>query len=217
MNRFPRAGLFLVAVLLLAGAVPLVKTLLGDPPPPLPDDVLSRTVELVYARPFVLDQPYTHFFRAEQPAVASGYVLVIAADPAVIHPRQTYEPVLYVGDETAERVNFGHESGHVIAFVPAGLDADGQVDLDLASTPIYFGEPALPEQVTREQARAQLERAVERGIRAQPLANVLGRTEGVLRFADDGDLRLWASDLIERYSPQEVDLVSGLRAPRVGR
>jgi hypothetical protein len=38
-----------------------------------------------------------------------------------------------------------------------------------------------------------------------------------VRFHDEADVRVWAADLIEAWSPTEVDLVSGLRAPRVGR
>ena len=87
--------------------------------------------EVVYARSFELDQGYKFEWRKEQPLVKKGVILVLKVDPDLVYPRQIAEPVLYVGDQTAERVNIGYKSGHVVAIVP------GEVDLNKAM--IWFG------------------------------------------------------------------------------
>ncbi|HKX45338.1 MAG TPA: hypothetical protein VJP77_01345, partial [Planctomycetota bacterium] len=124
--------------------------------PQLPAVPQAVAVELVEAHAFTLDQPTTHWMRAEQPQYATGHVLVLRTDPELLVPRQTLENVLYVGAETVERVNLGHESGFLVAIVPG--------EVDLAAAPIFFGEPALPEQVTAAEAARQLGLARERGV-----------------------------------------------------
>jgi len=169
-------------------------------------------VELLEAVPFALDAPFVHEWRAEKPAVSAGYLLVLEVAPELARPRQTYEAVLYVGDQTAERCNYPEESGILVALVPAPL-VDGRVDLDLARTPIWFGALELPERVDAPRIareRAQALRAgigpVRRGARfvAAPAAPVFARDRGELEAT-------YLADLIERWSPEESDLVSGLR------
>ncbi|HED64322.1 MAG TPA: hypothetical protein ENJ09_02085, partial [Planctomycetes bacterium] len=48
---------------------------------PLPAVTALEPIELVDALPFVLDEPFPHFWRAEEPSVTSGYLLVLHADP----------------------------------------------------------------------------------------------------------------------------------------
>src|SRR5262245_19930691 len=91
---------------------------------------------LVLARPFTLAETYVDSWRLEQPSVRSGWLLVLEVDPRYVEPHQAAMPVLLVGDETAECVNFGFDSGKVIAIVPS---------LDLAASPVWFGAPELPE------------------------------------------------------------------------
>src|SRR5262245_44746453 len=204
-----------LVLLLAAGVGALVRALPGEPAP-LPVTPAGG-VDLLYARPFTLEVPFTHTWRAEQPSFAAGVVLVLSVDPDLVHPRQSAEPILYVGDQTAERVNLGNESGHVVAIVPAPLDASGAVGLDLSRAPIYFGAPGLPEQVTAAKASAELAAAVQRGIAApsaQTLANV---TQPQVRFTDDWELHAWCSDLIQTWSPQETDLIATLRVQPLGR
>ena len=200
-------------VLLLAAGVTALVSSLPDDPPALPVVTPVGGVELIYARPFTVDVPFTHTWRAEQPSVSAGWVLVLAVDPELVHPRQSAEPILYVGDQTAERVNLGNESGHVVAIVPAtatGLQ-------DLSRTPIFFGAPGLPEQVDSAKAASELAAAQQRGIAAPAAGLVSTVTESPVHFTDSWDLHAWCSDLIETWSPTETDLVAGLRVVPLGR
>jgi hypothetical protein len=214
MNRKPKP--ILSCAVLLALAVPAIGQVPGDPPPPLPETTPVGGVELVLARPFTLQTPYEHEWRAERPEVAGGLLLVLKVDPAMVWPRQVAEPVLFVGGQTAERVNLGHRSGHVIAIVPAPVDARGRVTLDLSEAPIFFGAPALPEQIDAEAASAELAAAREAGLQPPSEKAVEAALTSQVRFPGRDELTLYASDLIESWSPDEKDLVAGLRAPRPG-
>lgn len=132
--------------------------------------VNSAAVELLEAYPFVLDEPYVHEWRAEKPLVSSGYLLVLRVDAEVARPRDTYEPVLYVGAETAERCagnDAPQEGERLVVLVPAPLDADGRVQLDLERVPIWFGGHELPERV--DAARIQRELAAARAAGVGPV------------------------------------------------
>ena len=187
---------------------------LNSGPPPqtgpaeLPADPHSVPVEVVEAHPFRLLTPATHLYRAEQPTFDSGLLLVLGvADTSLLTPRQTLDPVLYVGDETAERINTGHESGNLVVVVPnATLES-------LAESPVYFGTPEMPERVTKTAAQAELSAALAKGIRPSPNVAKAGREEIVLD--DHQHLYVHSSVLIEAYSPSEQDLVRSMRAPRV--
>ena len=204
----------LLLLLLGAGVAAFVRSAPADPPP-LPAVTPVGDVTLLHAQPFTLDVPFTHVWRKEQPQFSAGWLLVLSVDPDLVHPRQSAEPILFVGDQTAERVNFGDESGHVVAIVPSATDSAGNVLFDLAKAPMYFGAPGLPEQVDSARVAAELFAAKTRGI-APPSRTVLEATvQKAVRFHDDYELQLYCSDLVEHYSPQEVDLVSGLRAPRI--
>lgn len=208
-----------VALALLAGGVTAVSSLVvRDGPPPLPANGLDAVVDVVHARPFVTDEPFTHWWRAEQPSFDAGVLLVLeVSDRSLIHPRQVSEPVLFVGNQTAERLNSGHESGYLVALVPAPRDAGGMVDLDLSTLPIFFDLPALPESIDAVAAEAALARALDVGIAPADAASLAAVTAEQVRFRDLGDVHVHAADLIENWSPLEVDLVSGLRAPRLPR
>jgi len=207
-----------LAVLALGGGVLALRQVLRDDgPPPLPAVTPVGGVTLIEARPFTLQVPYIHDWRAERPQVSAGVLLVLGVDPDLVHPRQGLEPVLYVGDQTAERVNAGHESGHVIAIVPAPVDAQGHVALDLATAPIYFGAPALPEQVDAATVAKERAAAQARGIAPPTAEQVATALQPQVPFHDAYDVRVFAADLIEAWSPTEVDLVAGIRAPLVGK
>lgn len=208
---------FVLAAALAAALTTWVVARIGDDGqhvmPPLPADAAAAPVTLVEAWPFTLAEGTTHWWRAEQPSYAAGHLLVLAVDRDAVHPRQALEPVLFVGAETAERVNLGSESGYVVAIVPG--PADGSA-LDLASAPIFFGDAALPEELDLAACAAQLDAARALGVAAPPAAAVAAALRETVAFDDAYDLHYFASTLIERYSPVERDLISGLRAPRVG-
>lgn len=200
IKQLTLAGLLATMTVLIAsaGAPPLPTT-----PAPV-DDIL-------YVQPFTLDKAYASTWRAEQPKVTSGLLLVLKVNPDLVYPRQTAEPVLYVGDQTAERVNVGYVSGHVVAIVP------GEVDLEKALA--WFGAPDLPERVTAQTIRQQTQRAVAANIKPLAAENVRkavtagGKT---LKLADYDALRRAAAELIKTYAPDESDLANSIQAPRVG-
>jgi len=145
------ARIFAVLLLLASAAVAA--------PPPIPDTP-APVIDLVYARPFSLTEGFEFRWSAERPVVTRGVILVLDVDPALIYPRQVAEPVLYVGDRTAQRVSRGYPAGRVLAIVPG--------DVDLAGTPIFFGTPELPERIDAATARGEREQAVAAGIRPLP-------------------------------------------------
>jgi len=191
----------------------------------------AEAFTLLYARPFLLEQPYTHTWREEAPQVRSGYVLVLQAELERIRPRQTLEPVLYAGAQTAERINAPRAApgsasgvpgalGQLVVLVPAPLDAQGRVAFDPWKTPIFLGTPAFPEEVDAARVRLELARARRLGLgpprrpKATAAARALARSPAPLRLPDRDALELELANLIERYSPAEVDLVRGMRVPR---
>ena len=168
---------------------------------------------LIYARPFTLEKGYNFEWRAEKPQVTEGYILVLKVNPDLVYARQCAEPVLYVGNQTAERVNVGYESGHVIAIVPGKIK-----DMDLSKTPIWFGTPELPERCTAQTIATEKNLAKKAGIKPPTEAEVAtAKKEGgkePLKVKDRYELRRSMADLITRYAPDETDLANGLRVPR---
>ncbi len=165
---------------------------------------------ILLAQPFTLDEPYEFAWQAEHPMVSSGMILVLEVNPDLVLPRQTLEPVLYVGNSTAERVNNGYPSGKVVAIVPGTVN--------LASAPIWFGEPALPEQVTSAMVGSQLTMATEAGIRpftSETAGMALQAGGNEFKAANYDALRRHAADLILQYAGGEEDLAVGIQAPHV--
>jgi hypothetical protein len=165
---------------------------------------------IVSVQPFVVEKPWTHVWRAEQPSYDAGYLVVLEVDSALVEPKQTEEPVLYAGDETVERINHGFESGRVVAIIPSPRGKDGAPSLDLARTPIWFGAPMLPERVDAAMVRSQRDDAARRGVAAlaPPPASEL------LSLASRDDLDGFAGVLVLEHSAAEQDLGNGLLVPR---
>src|SRR6266851_3076870 len=173
--------------------------------------------DLVFAESFKLDKSYPHTWRKEQPQVSSGYVLVLAVDPEFVRPKQVAEPVLYVGNQTAERINAADVSGRLVVIVPSALNARGEVDLDLNSVPIWFGTAELPERIDAAQLNAELSAALRKGVR--PLAQE--RVQGALRrggkslhLPNRQALGQKIAALLQEYSPNETDLIRGLKVTK---
>lgn len=176
--------------------------------PPLPSDAL----EILEARPFVLDRPYAHEWRAEAPLVNAGYALVLRVPEELARPRATFEPVLFAGQETVERVNAPRVGQHLVVIVPAPERA-GRVQLDLARTPLWFGSLELPERLDAARIAAEARAAEARGVgpaRQGPRVRPLGPDE-TLRLPDRRALDAYLADWVELYSPEESDLVRQLR------
>jgi hypothetical protein len=208
-----------LAALLLAGGVAFAVTSSpaddDSPLPALPAGAVVAPASVVSATPFVLIEPSVHFWSAEQPAFDAGLVLVLRVeDTDLLVRRQTAEPVLYVGEIPAERVNGGAGSGHVIAIVPSARTASGGVALAGTEAPVFLGDPALPEEVDLAAARSQVDQARAAGVTPSTLG-----AEGAepLTFPDHRELLAWTSNLVASHAPDEQDLVSGLLAPRLTR
>ena len=166
--------------------------------------------DIVYARPFTLEQGYKFEWRKDGQVFTEGTILILKVNPDLVFPRQIAEPVLYVGDTTAERVNSGNGSGHVVAIVP------GKVDLKKA--PIWFGTPDLPERVDAATIKAERAAAEKAGIKPFAKEQVAaaqsagGKTR--LTVADRYELRRDAAHLILEYAADETELAEGLLVPR---
>ncbi|MFH0982057.1 MAG: hypothetical protein V2A79_11005 [Planctomycetota bacterium] len=178
----------------------------GAPPIPATPAAID---DVVYSRAFTLEKGYDFDWCKERPLVTSGTILVLKVNPDLVIPRQVAEPVLYVGNQTAQRVNFGNESGHVIAIVPG--------DVDLSKSPIWFGTPELPERVDAAATEAERAKADAAGIKppaAAKIAVAVARGGERLNVADMSELlRSEISDLILQYSPQEKHLAEDFNTP----
>jgi len=175
----------------------------------VPGTLALEPVQLLHAQPFTLAVPAVHTYRAERPSYSAGLVLVLHADESFVTPRQALEPVLYLGAETAERLNTGRFSGNLVVLVPNARLAD------LATEPLFFGVPALPEEIDATLALLALSaaRAAGAGPIGFPPAQPI--TPAVIAAYDYTDLATQVSTLIETYSPAETDLVNGLRVERL--
>jgi hypothetical protein len=181
--------------------------------PPLP----KVQLDLVHAERFQVEKPFRNTWHADQPLVNSGWLLVLSGDPALFRPRQIKEPVLYVGAQTAQRINSGPD-GKLVVLVPG--------DFQLEDAPIFFGAEALPEELRQGQIDAQLESAREGGAKPPTKEAIENATNKAAvekatakaaawgNFTTEYELRLRAIELVEQYSPKEQDLISGWRAPR---
>ena len=201
MKTFVAIG---ITLMIVAGAA-------ADVPPPVPNTP-AAVDQVVYARPFRLDEGYKFEWCAERPLVTEGYVLVLKVNPDLVYARQALEPVLYVGNTTAERVNQGNPSGYVVAIVPGPVDK-----IDLSQTRIWFGTPELPERCTSNTIAAENVKAARAAIQPLPAEQVKAAQKvggDVLRAADRYTLRRELAGLIQKYSPEEKDLINGLLVPR---
>ena len=171
----------------------------------------APAIGLLFARPFVLDQAYVHEWRAERPRVRAGWILVLEVDPLLAHPREAANKVLYVGDQTAERINHGSESGRIVVLVP-------EVGNEVEQAPIWFGRPALPEQIDAAAVADERVRAEQAGARpfdAGQWEEARRGADAPLALADRFNLDRELAGLIRRYSDEAVDLdiARGLELP----
>mgnify|MGYP001044961618 FL=1 len=187
-----------LAASVLAAAVVAAPPQMPATPAPVQD--------IVFAQPFTLDQGEVSNWRAERPTITSGYILVLKVNPDLVYPRQSAEPVLYVGDTTAQRLNVGYRSGHVVAVV--GADITGDDALDLSDVKIWFGTPELPERVDANRIAQESALADAAGVEpfsARKIDDLLAQNDTLSEASMAGILDDVAS-LIRRFSPQEEEL-----------
>lgn len=180
----------------------------AEKPPKIPPTP-AAVADLIYTRTFTLEKGFKFFWSKEKPNVTTGMVLVLKVDKALVYPRAVATPILYVGDQTAHRVNDGHKSGYVIAVVPG--------EIDLTKQPIWFGAPDVPWKVNAK--KIESERALADKADIKPFSE-----EKVKAARDKGGERVTLADhsallrevvapLIEEYSPQEKNLADDFRRP----
>jgi len=207
-------------VLLVAGAALAVTAF--DPParhvsPPAPPERTKAVLDLVSAQRFSLAQPYESAWRAERPQVRSGWLVVIAADPADCVPRNELESVLQWGAQTLERINSGTDSGRIVAVLADDALA-GEAQLDLGAQPCFHGPAGLPERMDAAELATRLALAREDGLEpfaARTVGAALARGGAALEFRDRDELQLFAAQLILAHSPTEGDLARGMLVPRL--
>jgi hypothetical protein len=182
--------------------------------PAMPATPASAT-ELVEVIPFELAKPFEHNMRKDRVEYTRGHILVIRAPEAYLVPRQVAEPVLLVGQQTAERINTGLGTGLLVVVVPEWIERaeDGtETAGDPASARIWFATPELPERVDAAWIEAEGAKAVAAGVVAQaPRTGSFAAAKRV-NLADRDALGRTLADVVERHAPQESDRIDALRA-----
>ncbi len=207
----------LVSILALA-SLANVSTVNGDEPataagttgtaieaPPAIPATPAAVDGIVSIRKFTLKEGFKFDWCKERPMVTTGYLLVLKVNPDLVFPRQVAEPVLYVGKQSAQRLNVGYKSGHVVALIPG--------EPDWAKTLIWFGTPELPERVDSNVANTEEAAAKAAGIKpfsAKELETALTRGSKSLQASNVAGVLGVAADLIRQHSPTEVELANTL-------
>jgi len=210
MHARARTAISALAVALLVGGAAAWVRSRPPQPPPAPPAGEGAVKGLLHAEPFRLAEPYAHTWRLEQPQVDSGWLLVLEVERDVVVRRQSAEPVLYVGSQTAERINVGDVAGRLVVIVPGALDP--------AAAPAWFGTPQLPEQVDAATVARELAAARAAGVPSLARASLtrsdaLGHAE--IALADRTALERHAAELVLRWAPEEREQAMGLLAPLV--
>ncbi len=162
--------------------------------------------QILFAQPFTLETPFINTFSKERERVSNGVLIVVEVDPALVIPRNALEPVLYAGNVTVQRLNHGELSGRVIGIVPGTIN--------LATAPIWFGTPQLPERVTESMIQRERGLAEKAGVRAFTSDRLVSIQRPVIAAKDLSTLlRTVAADLVYQYSPQEKQLADSWRLP----
>ena len=189
-----------LVALVLAVSLLAVPACAAVPPTP------AAIKNILVVQPFSLGRPYRYDWTAEKLTVQSGLLVVLEVDPAYVVPLDTLTPVLYAGDIPVQQLNHGNKSGRVIAIIPGNVN--------LATTPIWFGTPELPARVTAEMARSERARAEKAEVRPFSAQKIAAVTKPPVTAPDlTSLLRDVAAQLVYQYSPQEKELGDQWRLP----
>lgn len=205
-----RPGLFtlLGALWLSALAVPVCfgqNAAGAEPRPATPAGV----IDILVIQPFRLRLGYEYGWLQSRPIVSDGLLVVLRVDPGYVVPRNTGEPVLFAGDRTVQRLSQGNVSGTVIGIIPG--------ELDLATEPIWFGRPQLPERVTSEVIKEERTLADSAGIKPFGPEKIKAARLDSIEAEDLAELlRGPAADLVLKFSPDEKHLAETWRLPIAG-
>lgn len=188
----------------------------ATPAPPAGAIRTAGVNRILRAVPFRLTEPYTHYYRADQPAVSEGWLVVLGVSPDLVRPTNNFQPVLYAGlpggTQTLERINQGHIDGVTVAFLPGDIDDPS----GLRGAPIWFGAPELPERLTEAMIETERERIAdldvftitEAALRdTEPSSSQPGAT--TLALANRQVLEETAAELIIQYAPGDREFAEG--------
>ena len=189
------------------------ETVLGDASasPPAGNISPMGVSRILRAVPFRLSEPYTHYYRADQPSVSEGWLVVLGVSPDLVRPTNNYQPVLYAqlpgGTQTLERINQGHLDGVTVALLPGDIDDPA----GLRNAPIWFGAPEMPERLTRAMIDTETERMEDLEVFtvSEDALRTAEPQPGVLTLADRAVLEETAAELIIQYAPGEREFAEG--------
>ena len=116
----------------------------------------TRVKDILYARPFTLEQGYRSPWHREIPLVTSGYVVVLAIDPGIRRPGSGAVRVLLAGDRTVEEFNSGFTSGILVGVIPGTPD--------LAETLFWLGPLGFADEMTATKIAQSRVEAIGAGI-----------------------------------------------------
>lgn len=121
--------------------------------------------EILWARAFEVEEPWTSDFRADHPTIRHGFIVVLKTDAAMAFPRQVACPVLMAGEMPCEVIDpvAGSEYVVALAVVPNAAEA-WDPEPDFTTLDLCWCAPALPEQVTPESAAKSFSNARTAGV-----------------------------------------------------
>ena len=168
--------------------ISLISAALATPP--------QKAVEVKLAQYFEVNEPITFHWQAEQPSFKNGTILVLAVNKAQALPRQTQSPTLFVGNSPAAVTHPGYLDGRMVVFVP-GHTTD--------STPVFWADSKLPEQMTVTDGNELLAQVPSNGTSAWTAERT------TLKFHNEANLYGHIAELIEKHAPQDIDFAHGFR------
>jgi hypothetical protein len=157
--------------------------------------------EILYARPFTLEEAYLYAYTAESETLSAGYLLVLTIDKELAAPRNAAMPVLFYGARPVEPLNFGHLSGRMVCLVPG--------DTDLEAGLAFFGSRGLPEQIDSTRSASERALAERDGTRPFPAEMIRAARQAggdVLRAKSIDSVYRAGAELILRYAPEEREV-----------
>lgn len=162
--------------------------------------------DILFAKPFRLEQGYHYDWREERPFVREGLIVVLKVDPRLVEPRNAAQPILFADDQIVQRLNHGNESGHSIVIIP------GRVDL--SEIRLWFASPSLFNQISTNTINYQKIIAKNDSLKPfnkQKINSISHRNVSVANLYVL--LRDIAADLVIQYSPEDRHLASDWRLP----
>lgn len=170
------------------------------------NDQDTGVYDIAYVLPFTVEQPFIHNWRAKTAYFHQGTLAVLKVNRELVQPKNGLEPVLYAGDQTAQRLSQGDESGFVLALIPE--------QVDLSSIPVWFGAPELPERITADHIKKEKSILASKKVPPFDRGKITAVSRDSVTTKDLAELlREYAAELIMEFSPQEEHLVKSWRLP----